>query len=59
VLKKAFRKNAEVPDVPADDPVGTMDRFTDGLRRVLATPKERLSRRFITNRQAAARRKKH
>lgn len=27
------------PDVPADNPVGTMDRFTKGLKRVLAAPK--------------------
>jgi hypothetical protein len=26
-------------DVQADDPVGTMNRFTDGLRRVLSAPK--------------------
>jgi len=30
----------EVPDVPADNPVGTMARFADGLRRVLAVPKQ-------------------
>ena len=41
VLKKASRKNAEVKDVPADDPVGTMDRFTTGLRRVLTARKPR------------------
>ncbi len=39
MLKKASRKNAEVRDVAADDPVGTMERFTDGLRRVLAVHK--------------------
>jgi hypothetical protein len=27
------------PDVPADNPEGTMDRFRDGLRRVLTAPK--------------------
>jgi hypothetical protein len=26
-------------DVPADNPEGTMERFNDGLRRVLASPK--------------------
>jgi len=41
VLKKAPRKNVEVKDVPADDPVGTMDRFTDGLRQVLSSPKHK------------------
>jgi hypothetical protein len=46
VLKKASRKNAVV-DVPADNPVGTMDRFTDGLRRVLAAPKHRKQKRRI------------
>jgi len=30
---------SQTKDVPADDPVGTMDRFTDGLKRVLAAPK--------------------
>lgn len=35
MLKKASRKSAEVKDVPADDPAGTMDRFRDGLLRVL------------------------
>jgi hypothetical protein len=40
VLKKHSRKNAVV-DVPADNPVGTMDRFTSGLRRVLAARKRR------------------
>jgi hypothetical protein len=38
MLKKADRKN-DVVDVPADDPVGTMDRFTVGLKKVLAVPK--------------------
>jgi hypothetical protein len=45
VLKKASRKNAVVHDVPADDPVGTMDRFSDGLRRVLSVPKNDIPRR--------------
>jgi hypothetical protein len=45
VLKKVSRKNAEVPDVPADDPVGTMDRFTEGLRRVLSAPKRKPKKR--------------
>jgi len=40
--KNASRKN-DVADVPADNPVGAMDRFTDGLRRVLAAPKERIT----------------
>ena len=31
--------NFHAVNVPADDPVGTMDRFTDGLKRVLAAPK--------------------
>jgi hypothetical protein len=43
VLKKATRsKDADVPDVPADDPVGTMDRFREGLKKVLMKkPEER------------------
>jgi hypothetical protein len=45
-LVRRFRKRAEkanrnsdVVDVPADNPVGTMDRFTEGLRREPAAPK--------------------
>ncbi len=38
MLKKPIPKSREVVDVPADDPVGTMKRFTAGLRRVLAHP---------------------
>lgn len=37
-MKKASQK-PDVVDVPADNPVGTMDRFNEGLRRVLAAPK--------------------
>ena len=44
MLKKASRKSA-VADVPADDPVGTMDRFAEGLRRVLAAPKRGAKKR--------------
>jgi len=29
----------EAVDVPADDPVGTMMRFSDGLKRILRLPK--------------------
>ena len=50
MLKKASRKN-DVADVPADDPVGTMDRFTDGLRKVLSVKKKRPKR--ITRRSSA------
>jgi hypothetical protein len=41
VLRKRTRNFHEDdgPDVPADNPVGTMDRFMDGLRRVLSAPK--------------------
>jgi hypothetical protein len=40
VLKKPYPKNAvAASDVPADNPSGTMQRFTEGLRRVLAHPK--------------------
>ena len=42
MLKKASRNSRVVPNVPADDPVGTMDRFTQGLRRVLSVPKIQL-----------------
>jgi hypothetical protein len=38
--KKHTRKNLEAPpDVAADDPKHAMAHFTEGLRRVLATPK--------------------
>jgi hypothetical protein len=40
VLKKASRNaGADVPDIRADEPDRAMDRFTDGLRRVLSTTK--------------------
>jgi hypothetical protein len=39
VPKKTLAKNSAHVDVTADDPVGTMDRFTEGLKRVLAAPK--------------------
>jgi len=42
VLKKRSLNSHEVKDVPADDPEGTLDRFTDGLKRVLSVPKSRL-----------------
>lgn len=42
MLKKPSRNSPEVNDVPADDPVGTMDRFADGLKRVLTVPKSRV-----------------
>ena len=44
MLKKASRNNDAV-DVPADNPTGTLDRFTEGLRRVLAAPKPKPKRR--------------
>jgi len=41
VLKKASRSKGadDIPDVRADEPERAMEQFTDGLRRVLATPK--------------------
>ena len=40
MLKQDSRNsNADAPDVTADDPVGTMERFTDGLKRVLGASK--------------------
>jgi hypothetical protein len=38
VLKKPSR-NSDAVDVRADDPEHTMDKFTEGLRRVLTTKK--------------------
>jgi hypothetical protein len=50
VLKKASRKSVEVPDVPADSPVGTMDRFTKGLKRLLSlTEREAIKVRTDTS----------
>jgi hypothetical protein len=40
------------PDVPADNPDGTMERFRDGLRRVLTVRKVDV-RREPTHRPAA------
>ena len=44
MLKKASR-NKDAVNVPADNPVGTMDRFTNGLRRVLAVGKTAMPRK--------------
>ena len=46
-MKKASRKS-DVVDVPADDPMGTMERFNEGLRRVLSVhklPTKRVARK--------------
>jgi hypothetical protein len=43
-MRKQSTRKPNVPDVPADNPVGTMERFTDGLRRVLSTPKKKPKR---------------
>lgn len=48
-MKKARPASRDVVDVPADNPAGTMDRFTEGLRRVLATPKPHVKRRTLPN----------
>jgi hypothetical protein len=50
------KKQKQVVDVPADDPVGTMDRFTQGLRRVLAVPKTVIIKRPVKRRKLASRR---
>lgn len=39
MLNKASRNSGEVVDVRADDPEHAMERFNEGLRRVLAAPK--------------------
>lgn len=44
MLKKPSHNSDAVKDVPADNPSGAMDRFTDGLRRVLTIPKRELSK---------------
>jgi len=49
VLKKASPKNVaarNAPDIPADDPKGTMERFNSGLRKVLSAPRERRTERI-------------
>jgi hypothetical protein len=38
-VKVPHRKSLAAVDVPGDNPVGTMQRFTVGLRRLLAAPK--------------------
>jgi len=41
VLKKLSRsKDADAPDVRADEPERAMEQFTNGLRRVLSAPKQ-------------------
>ena len=44
MLKKPSHNSDAIKDVPADNPSGAMDRFTDGLRRVLTIPKRELSK---------------
>ena len=53
--KPAINSREDVPDVPADDPVGTMNRFAEGLRRVLAAPK--INRVMPQKRRAKKRRR--
>lgn len=38
-MKKSDPDKTEPKDVPADNPEGTMKRFTEGLKRVLSAPK--------------------
>ena len=57
MLKKASRsKDADVPDVRADEPERAMEQFTDGLRRVLAVSKHKPAkqRRGASSRQKRA-----
>jgi hypothetical protein len=44
--KRSLNSSAENPDVRADNPDGTMDRFTLGLRRVLAARKPSAATHF-------------
>lgn len=44
------KKSNSTLDVPADNPTGTMDRFTTGLKRVLAASKPRPLKRKPTKR---------
>ena len=56
-MKKDSRNLSAVPDVPADNPVGTMDRFTRGLRRVLAAQKQPQTQSRTSGRTAAKRKR--
>jgi hypothetical protein len=38
-MQKSPHADKSTVDVPADNPVGTMERFTNGLRRVLGSPR--------------------
>jgi hypothetical protein len=51
---KPSKHAADAPDVPADNPEGTMDRFREGLRRVLTVRKVDV-RREPAHRPAAPR----
>jgi hypothetical protein len=44
-MRKASSSKPTVVDVPADNPVGTMERFTEGLKRILSVPKATKTRR--------------
>ena len=48
IAKRASPNYREVRGVPADDPAGTMERFTAGLRKVLTAPRLRRQRRIKT-----------
>lgn len=39
------KKSTQAPDVAADNPEGTLDRFTAGLQKVLTVPKGALRKR--------------
>ena len=43
--KASRNEDADAPDIPADNPHGTLQRFTDGLRRVLSSHKHRVTSR--------------
>jgi hypothetical protein len=51
VMKTSGPKRIHPCDVPADNPVGRLDRFGVGLRRVLAAPKPRRSKNAPTHHQ--------
>ena len=58
MLKKRSRNSDEdndrdrVPDVRADDPEDTMERFAEGLKRVLATDKANTIKKARQRRQS-------
>jgi hypothetical protein len=54
-VRKKDSFNSRAADVPADDPVGTIERFTAGLKRVLTAEKRSARETSATKAQAQLR----